>query len=212
MSEPLSFDSGASWKEEPRAQVNLLFLQLIHLILYYPYPSKKHLISLFFYVFKSLQCVSAPCYKCFTIYRDRKLRLLQLILWLCGPQCKSMDLNAGQLLLYFSHKDLNWVIALLGSQLYLMVCTAEVEPADFNFLHSEAPFFWCFQTCFLGFYNTVVALTSIFIKTVCLLVVLTGLFFILPCTDSFINVDMRTITFDIPPQEVWQSSFPLQVS
>uniref|UniRef100_A0A3Q3WKC2 Band 7 domain-containing protein n=1 Tax=Mola mola TaxID=94237 RepID=A0A3Q3WKC2_MOLML len=26
-----------------------------------------------------------------------------------------------------------------------------------------------------------------------------GLFFILPCTDSFINVDMRTITFDIPP-------------
>ncbi|KAF4077120.1 hypothetical protein AMELA_G00204410 [Ameiurus melas] len=29
-----------------------------------------------------------------------------------------------------------------------------------------------------------------------------GLFFILPCTDSFINVDMRTITFDIPPQEV----------
>uniref|UniRef100_A0A8C9RKM8 Stomatin n=1 Tax=Scleropages formosus TaxID=113540 RepID=A0A8C9RKM8_SCLFO len=29
-----------------------------------------------------------------------------------------------------------------------------------------------------------------------------GLFFIIPCTDSFINVDMRTITFDIPPQEV----------
>lgn len=29
-----------------------------------------------------------------------------------------------------------------------------------------------------------------------------GLFFILPCTDSLINVDMRTITFDIPPQEV----------
>uniref|UniRef100_A0AAQ5YT59 Band 7 domain-containing protein n=1 Tax=Amphiprion ocellaris TaxID=80972 RepID=A0AAQ5YT59_AMPOC len=28
------------------------------------------------------------------------------------------------------------------------------------------------------------------------------LFFILPCTDSFINVDMRTISFDIPPQEV----------
>ncbi|XP_056288519.1 erythrocyte band 7 integral membrane protein isoform X2 [Pseudoliparis swirei] len=29
-----------------------------------------------------------------------------------------------------------------------------------------------------------------------------GLILILPCTDSFINVDMRTITFDIPPQEV----------
>jgi len=30
----------------------------------------------------------------------------------------------------------------------------------------------------------------------------TGLFFVLPCTDSFIKVDMRTISFDIPPQEV----------
>ncbi|MFT7817604.1 erythrocyte band 7 integral membrane protein-like isoform X2 [Arapaima gigas] len=29
-----------------------------------------------------------------------------------------------------------------------------------------------------------------------------GLFFIIPCTDNFISVDMRTITFDIPPQEV----------
>ncbi|XP_034564772.1 erythrocyte band 7 integral membrane protein [Notolabrus celidotus] len=29
-----------------------------------------------------------------------------------------------------------------------------------------------------------------------------GMFFIVPCTDSFINVDLRTITFDIPPQEV----------
>ncbi|XP_057169717.1 stomatin isoform X1 [Ursus arctos] len=29
-----------------------------------------------------------------------------------------------------------------------------------------------------------------------------GLFFILPCTDSFIKVDMRTISFDIPPQEI----------
>uniref|UniRef100_A0A8D1U426 Stomatin n=1 Tax=Sus scrofa TaxID=9823 RepID=A0A8D1U426_PIG len=28
------------------------------------------------------------------------------------------------------------------------------------------------------------------------------LFFILPCTDSFIKVDMRTISFDIPPQEI----------
>ncbi|XP_049636016.1 stomatin-like [Suncus etruscus] len=29
-----------------------------------------------------------------------------------------------------------------------------------------------------------------------------GLLFILPCTDSFIKVDMRTISFDIPPQEI----------
>nr|XP_027326584.1 stomatin [Anas platyrhynchos] len=29
-----------------------------------------------------------------------------------------------------------------------------------------------------------------------------GLFFALPCTDSFIKVDMRTISFDIPPQEI----------
>ncbi|XP_076024965.1 stomatin (EPB72)-like 3b [Genypterus blacodes] len=29
-----------------------------------------------------------------------------------------------------------------------------------------------------------------------------GIFFVLPCTDSFVKVDLRTISFDIPPQEV----------
>nr|XP_021135714.1 erythrocyte band 7 integral membrane protein [Columba livia] len=29
-----------------------------------------------------------------------------------------------------------------------------------------------------------------------------GLFFVLPCTDNFVKVDMRTISFDIPPQEI----------
>ncbi len=29
-----------------------------------------------------------------------------------------------------------------------------------------------------------------------------GLFFILPCIDSIITVDLRTLTFDVPPQEV----------
>ncbi|ELT91233.1 hypothetical protein CAPTEDRAFT_108098, partial [Capitella teleta] len=29
-----------------------------------------------------------------------------------------------------------------------------------------------------------------------------GLFFIIPCTDTFIKVDKRTVTFDVPPQEI----------
>ncbi|XP_063792033.1 stomatin [Pseudophryne corroboree] len=29
-----------------------------------------------------------------------------------------------------------------------------------------------------------------------------GMFFIVPCTDNIIKVDMRTISFDIPPQEI----------
>lgn len=29
-----------------------------------------------------------------------------------------------------------------------------------------------------------------------------GIFFVIPCTDSFIKVDMRTVSFDIPPQEI----------
>ena len=29
-----------------------------------------------------------------------------------------------------------------------------------------------------------------------------GIFFILPCVDSYSKVDMRTATFDVPPQEV----------
>ncbi|XP_012662016.1 erythrocyte band 7 integral membrane protein-like isoform X1 [Otolemur garnettii] len=29
-----------------------------------------------------------------------------------------------------------------------------------------------------------------------------GMVFVLPCTDSFVRVDMRTVSFDIPPQEI----------
>jgi hypothetical protein len=29
-----------------------------------------------------------------------------------------------------------------------------------------------------------------------------GLFFVLPCIDKFIKVDLRTITFEVPPQEI----------
>ncbi|KAL2096629.1 hypothetical protein ACEWY4_008777 [Coilia grayii] len=29
-----------------------------------------------------------------------------------------------------------------------------------------------------------------------------GLFIVLPCTDTFVKVDMRTVSFDIPPQEI----------
>lgn len=29
-----------------------------------------------------------------------------------------------------------------------------------------------------------------------------GLFFILPCIDDIINTDLRTVTFDVPPQEI----------
>lgn len=36
---------------------------------------------------------------------------------------------------------------------------------------------------------------------------LPGLFFVLPCTDNFVKVDLRTVSFDIPPQEVQLFSF-----
>ena len=29
-----------------------------------------------------------------------------------------------------------------------------------------------------------------------------GLFFIIPCIDNIVTVDMRTVSFDVPPQEV----------
>ena len=34
-----------------------------------------------------------------------------------------------------------------------------------------------------------------------------GIFFIVPCVDSYQKVDMRTLTFDVPPQEVSLSYF-----
>ena len=33
-----------------------------------------------------------------------------------------------------------------------------------------------------------------------------GIFFILPCVDNYTKVDMRVITFDVPPQEVGHGS------
>ena len=32
-----------------------------------------------------------------------------------------------------------------------------------------------------------------------------GLFFVVPCIDNFHSVDMRTVSFDVPPQEVIRS-------
>ena len=29
-----------------------------------------------------------------------------------------------------------------------------------------------------------------------------GIFFVLPCLDNYIKVDLRTVTFDVPPQEI----------
>ncbi len=29
-----------------------------------------------------------------------------------------------------------------------------------------------------------------------------GLFFILPCIDEIVKIDLRTVTFDVPPQEI----------
>ena len=29
-----------------------------------------------------------------------------------------------------------------------------------------------------------------------------GLFFILPCVDTIVVIDLRTVTFDVPPQEI----------
>ena len=29
-----------------------------------------------------------------------------------------------------------------------------------------------------------------------------GLFFIMPCVDTYQKVDLRTVSFDVPPQEV----------
>ena len=32
-----------------------------------------------------------------------------------------------------------------------------------------------------------------------------GIFFIIPCIDTYRKVDLRTVSFDVPPQEVRQS-------
>jgi len=37
--------------------------------------------------------------------------------------------------------------------------------------------------------------------------VFAGIFFILPCIESYTKVDLRTVSFDVPPQEVSFNSF-----
>ena len=37
-----------------------------------------------------------------------------------------------------------------------------------------------------------------------------GLFFVIPCLDSLRKVDLRTVTFDVPPQEVQFNSVSIQ--
>lgn len=29
-----------------------------------------------------------------------------------------------------------------------------------------------------------------------------GIFFVIPCLDNFVKVDLRTVSFDVPPQEI----------
>lgn len=39
-----------------------------------------------------------------------------------------------------------------------------------------------------------------------------GLFYILPCIDTYVKIDLRTVSFDVPPQEVkdWNSVVKLE--
>ncbi|KAL0275877.1 UNVERIFIED_CONTAM: hypothetical protein PYX00_003602 [Menopon gallinae] len=34
-----------------------------------------------------------------------------------------------------------------------------------------------------------------------------GIFFVLPCIDTYCKVDLRTVSFDVPPQEVSSSAY-----
>ena len=34
-----------------------------------------------------------------------------------------------------------------------------------------------------------------------------GVFFVIPCLDVYEKIDMRTATYDVPPQEVGQTAF-----
>ena len=36
-----------------------------------------------------------------------------------------------------------------------------------------------------------------------------GLFFVMPCVDSYKKVDLRTVSFDVPPQEVIEKKLHL---
>ena len=39
-----------------------------------------------------------------------------------------------------------------------------------------------------------------------------GLFFIMPCVDTYKKVDLRTVSFDVPPQEVSKEQSVIRMS
>ena len=45
------------------------------------------------------------------------------------------------------------------------------------------------------------------ILTISILSFLIGIFFIIPCVDNYLKVDLRVVSFDVPPQEVIFSVF-----
>lgn len=38
-----------------------------------------------------------------------------------------------------------------------------------------------------------------------------GLFFVLPCVDTYRKVDLRTVSFDVPPQEVYKAFYRTKI-
>ena len=38
-----------------------------------------------------------------------------------------------------------------------------------------------------------------------------GIFFVIPCIDSYKKVDLRTVSFDVPPQEVGRRGLMLDI-
>ncbi|KAL3284437.1 hypothetical protein HHI36_018596, partial [Cryptolaemus montrouzieri] len=55
---------------------------------------------------------------------------------------------------------------------------------------------WFFGNQFSEVYEDIVMIPDTLVNTVD-----KGIFFILPCIDAYARVDLRTRTYDIPPQE-----------
>ena len=67
--------------------------------------------------------------------------------------------------------------------------------AEFNTEHMYITAVCLFFIKVLQYYSNVIVRQVVFVA-------LLGLFFIIPCTDTYTKVDLRTVSFDVPPQEV----------
>jgi len=94
---------------------------------------------------------------------------------------------------------------------FLMLIDASIRKASSRCSRSFSV--WCRKTDYIVLlvfrkFTWLKSSETGFVDSACSLCFLfVGIFFVLPCIESYTKVDLRTVSFDVPPQEVSPSAY-----